>query len=107
MATKGHGAPTAEKTINVALQGGGAIHVRAGRSGDCVAIDVRDDGPGFEDDDLPKVFDPFFTTKEPGHGTGLGLAICQRIADGLGGGIRAANHPEGGAVMTLLIPVQL
>jgi len=90
-----------------ALGGGGAVRVRALRAGDFVEIDVRDDGPGFAPADLPKVFDPFFTTKEPGHGTGLGLAICQRIADGLGGGIRASNSEEGGAVMTLSIPVPL
>jgi len=71
-----------------------------------VVITVHDSGPGFTPDDLPKVFDPFFTTKPPGAGTGLGLSICQRIVDGMGGTIRAGNHPEGGAVVTVTLPAE-
>jgi two-component system phosphate regulon sensor histidine kinase PhoR len=37
-------------------------------------------------------------------GSGLGLAIVQQIAVTHGGRIQAANHPEGGAVMELLLP---
>jgi len=75
------------------------IHIHTDRT--VVRISVRDAGPGIAPDALPQVFDPFFTTKEPGQGLGLGLALSMRIVTDLGGALRAANHPEGGAVFTV------
>jgi len=65
-------------------------------------IQIRDSGNGFPEENLPKIFTPFFTTKE--DGSGLGLAIAKRIVDGLGGSITAENHPQGGAMITILLP---
>ena len=36
-------------------------------------LEVRDNGCGIAEHDLPKLKDPFFTIKPPGEGTGLGL----------------------------------
>jgi two-component system sensor histidine kinase PilS (NtrC family) len=68
-----------------------------------VTVSVRDTGKGFEDRVLPHLFTPFFTTKE--HGSGLGLAIVKRIVDRLQGEVWGANHPEGGAVITIRLPI--
>jgi signal transduction histidine kinase len=68
-----------------------------------VTVTIRDSGPGIPDDVLPRVFDPFFTTKPAG--SGLGLATTHRIVREHGGEIFAANHPEGGAVFTVRLPV--
>lgn len=67
-------------------------------------ITVKDSGPGFSDEQLQKVFEPFYTTK--GKGLGLGLTISQRIMASFSGTIAAANHPQGGAVFSLTLPIK-
>jgi PAS domain S-box-containing protein len=72
---------------------------------DRVTVKVRDTGVGIPDDVLSRIFEPFYTTKDVGKGTGLGLAIAYGIVQEHGGDIIAANHPEGGAVLTVELPV--
>lgn len=69
-----------------------------------VVVGVRDSGGGFAPDALSRIFEPFYTTKEVGKGTGLGLAIAYGIVQEHGGQIIAANHPDGGAVLTVELP---
>jgi two-component system NtrC family sensor kinase len=57
------------------------------------------------EEDLTRVFDPFFTTREVGQGTGLGLSVCYGIVREHGGQIIARNHPDGGAMFTIELPV--
>ncbi|MEW5889074.1 MAG: ATP-binding protein [Pseudomonadota bacterium] len=70
-----------------------------------VVLTFHDSGPGFKEEHLSRVFDPFFTTKPVGKGTGLGLSISYGIVERHGGRLRAANHPQGGAVLTLELPL--
>ncbi len=81
------------------------IDIAALRSGDFVSISVRDHGPGVPAQAMQKLFEPFFTTKPIGKGLGLGLYLSYGLAEDLGGRLCAANHPDGGAVFTLSIPV--
>jgi signal transduction histidine kinase len=74
---------------------------RAGAGG--VEIAVRDHGRGFREEDLARVFSPFYSRRQGGFG--LGLAICERITSEHGGSISAANHPDGGAVVTVVLPL--
>jgi two-component system, OmpR family, sensor histidine kinase MprB len=64
-------------------------------------LSVRDHGPGFAAEDLPHVFDRFYRAAAARgmSGSGLGLAIVRQAADAHGGWARAANAPDGGAVV--------
>ncbi len=62
-----------------ALGESGTITISAHRDGDCVEVDIADDGPGVPPEAAERIFDPFFTTKEVGKGTGLGLDTARRI----------------------------
>jgi two-component system sensor histidine kinase ChvG len=75
-----------------------------------VSLRVRDHGPGIADDHLPRIFDRFFCHRpeQPDarqQHTGLGLPIALTIAQSYGGHLRAFNHPEGGAVFELTLPL--
>jgi PAS domain S-box-containing protein len=70
-----------------------------------IVTTISDSGRGIAPDHLPRVFDPFFTTKEVGQGTGLGLAITYGIVQEHRGVITVANAPDGGAAVTLELPV--
>jgi signal transduction histidine kinase len=69
-----------------------------------VAVDVTDNGPGIEPEDLSHVFDPFYTTKDPGEGTGLGLWNAHRLAELLGGRLEAESQC-GRTRFSLVLPV--
>lgn len=65
---------------------------------------VLDNGPGFDPVTLPRVFDRYARGDRRGE-VGMGLAIVKAIVTAHGGTIEAANRPEGGAVVTVHLPV--
>jgi len=68
-----------------------------------VAVDVADDGPGVDAENLENLFTPFFTTKS--SGTGLGLPICQKIVSEHRGMLKVESHPGRGTVFTVTLPL--
>ena len=83
----------------VTISGNTRLH--AGR--ECVEIRVEDQGKGFLPGETPHVFEPFFTRRE--RGTGLGLSIVQKIVEEHEGIVMASNRHEGGARITIRLPV--
>ena len=68
-----------------------------------VEIKVADNGPGFSSDIAHQAFDPYVTSKP--KGTGLGLAIVKKLVEEHGGHITARNREQGGAEISILMPV--
>lgn len=85
---------------------GQPVEVRAERHQGRLLLSVRDHGPGVPDEHLGQLGEPFF--RAPGQtaaGYGLGLAIARRAAERHGGQLLLANHPEGGFIATLDLPL--
>jgi nitrogen fixation/metabolism regulation signal transduction histidine kinase len=53
---------------------------------------------------LEELFDPYVTTKT--KGTGLGLAIVKKLVEEHGGKVTAENLVNGGACITVCLPVK-
>ena len=81
------------------------IEIRAHQEDGMLAVSVRDRGPGIPDDVRARVFEPFFTTKDPGRGTGLGLPLSARMVEKFGGGMHIECPPDGGTLVTVLLPL--
>jgi signal transduction histidine kinase len=77
------------------------VELRRGDDGR-ISLQVADSGPGFPPTLLRDGIRPFATGRE--QGTGLGLAMVRRFVRSLGGEVKLANRPQGGAAVTLLIP---
>ena len=82
------------------------IELHAARQGERIVISVRDHGPGVQTEHLSQLGEPFY--RAPGQtaaGHGLGLAIAKRAAERHGGTLTLANHPQGGFVASLELPL--
>ena len=72
-----------------------------------VRIQVRDHGPGVKVDDLPRLGEPFFRSdQQHATGYGLGLAIARRAIQRHGGELHLSNHPDGGFLATVTLPLR-
>ncbi|MGH8927757.1 MAG: sensor histidine kinase, partial [Acidimicrobiia bacterium] len=79
------------------------------RDRDQAVVEVRDDGLGFPAGAIEHLFDRFYradpSRSRKSGGSGLGLAIVDAIARAHGGAAEAANLPDGGARITVRIPI--
>ncbi len=74
-----------------------------------IRLRVRDHGPGIPRRRLRQLFQPFWKSAEEAAdtapGIGLGLGLCRRLARDLGGRLQIADGNEGGAEVSLCLPV--
>lgn len=80
------------------------IRVLAERENDALVLTVSDAGPGFAPGMLAQFGKPYQTSKgRPGGGLGLFLVV--NVARKLGGRVTARNRTEGGACVTVTLPL--
>jgi signal transduction histidine kinase len=88
---------------------GGHIELRLRAADGLARLEVRDDGTGISDEDLPHIFDRFYRARGArdarSEGSGLGLAIVKYIAEGHNGSIDVTSRPGGGTAFVVAIPL--
>ena len=72
--------------------------------GDTLKLTISDSGPGFPPEMLAHLGKPYQSSKER-PGAGLGLFLVSNVARTLHGSVSAHNRPEGGAIVTLTLPL--
>lgn len=78
------------------------ITLRAGRQGNKVVLEVRDNGVGMPPEEREKMFELFYSTRK--GGTGLGLAIVDRIAKAHSAELQVDSEADTGTAVRLLLP---
>ncbi len=102
--------PVRQAVLNLLLNAsaatveGGEIGFAASGSTDRLRLEIHDEGPGIPDDIAGILVD-----SDPGPavrvGRGLGLWMVRRVVDELAGSVTIAGKPEGGTVVTLVLPL--
>ena len=67
-------------------------------------ISITDNGIGLPQAERNRLTEPYVTTRV--KGTGLGLAIVKKIMEDHGGSVALGDAPNGGAIVTLTLPVR-
>jgi signal transduction histidine kinase len=68
-----------------------------------VAVEIKDNGSGIDDEDMPHIFNPFFTRKN--YGTGLGLSLVKKIVDIHQGTIDISSKMNEGTTVLIVLPL--
>ena len=87
---------------------GGVVHVGAARIGAEVEITIRDQGPGVESSELPRLLQPFeqggSTLTRANEGAGLGLPIVDLLSRAMGGQLKLSSSLGAGFLARLILP---
>jgi signal transduction histidine kinase len=93
---------------NAHRYGGASIELGLIRGPDGYQVDVSDNGPGLDAEDLAHVFDRFYrgqsAVQRYGAGVGLGLPVAKAIVEAHGGMMSVASEPGEGLIASFLLP---
>jgi two-component system OmpR family sensor kinase len=89
---------------------GTTVTACTGQDGTTAWVEVRDDGPGFPEDLLPRATERFargdYSRSRATGGSGLGLAIVKAVVEAHDGVLSVGNSSEGpGAVIRIELPL--
>jgi two-component system sensor histidine kinase RegB len=80
------------------------VRMEVARDDDALTLTIADEGAGFAPTMLAQIGKPYQSSKgRPGGGLGLFLVV--NVARTLGGSVTARNRPEGGAMVTITLPL--
>lgn len=87
---------------------GSTVHLQVRATEESVFLEVQDEGPGFEPEDMQKIFRKFtrLSAKPTGgeHSTGLGLSIVKKLTEAMHGTVRCESKPGLGAKFIVELP---
>lgn len=87
----------------------GEVLVTLVKNNNSAIIEVKDNGTGIKEKDLPYIFDRFYRSDDSvsrdARGTGLGLSIVKSIVDAHGGTVKISSVYKEGTIVTILIPL--
>jgi two-component system, sensor histidine kinase RegB len=81
------------------------VGLEVARNHGALSLVITDTGPGFPPEMLAQLGKPYQSSKGR-PGAGLGLFLVSNVARTLRGSVSARNRPEGGAIVTLTLPLQ-
>jgi PAS domain S-box-containing protein len=87
---------------------GTTVHLRAKRTEGGILLEIADEGPGIEPEQLARVFERFYRADDARlgtGGTGLGLAIAKEIVEAHGSTIEVHSVPGEGTAFGFELPV--
>ena len=88
----------------------GEITVNLQRQGHSAIFAVHNNGPSISPEVLEHLFERFYrgdkARDRASGGTGLGLAIARKLAEAHAGTLIGENHPTGGVVFKLVLPLE-
>jgi signal transduction histidine kinase len=90
---------------------GGTITVLVAPEDDMVRIDIRDQGIGVPESDLPHLFERFYRASNVSanniSGVGIGLYVVQEIIRLHGGKVMVTSEEQHGSTFSILLPQEL
>ncbi|EOS40348.1 hypothetical protein C808_01319 [Lachnospiraceae bacterium M18-1] len=84
---------------------GSAVTIQASDRVHRLVLEVKDEGPGIGEDELPYLFERFHRGSYGKTGYGIGLSMAADILKAHHGSIQAENRKDGGACFRLEVPI--
>lgn len=89
-------------------ESGAQVQVSAHETASEVVVEIKDNGLGIPEEDLPHLFERFYRVDKNRSratgGSGLGLSISKQIVDMHSGSISVESEPEHGSTFTVTFP---
>ena len=97
-----------ENSVKYKTSEHGQMEISIAAENDCALLRFADNGPGVQEEMLPKLFNVFYRAdpSRSKQGSGLGLAISAKIIERMGGSIHAEPSAAGGLAVVIKLPLE-